>query len=289
MLKSTELILNPDGSIYHLHLHAHELADKIIFVGDPERVPKVAAHFERVEVSKQHREFHSMTGFYQGQRMTVISTGIGTDNIDIVMNELDALVNIELETKILKKSLKSLKIMRLGTCGGLQAENLPGTLVMSRYALGMDRLMDFYETSETDLDRAVAAFFRAKQLEDVCPYTAATAASFLQALGHFPQIVQGITVTAQGFYGPQGRGLGRMAIKYPQLLDVVAGFEYGGLKVQNIEMETAAVLGLGALLGHECASLSVILANRPLGLFSDRVGEEVEKLVALGLELMAGV
>lgn len=289
MLKSTELILNPDGSIYHLHLHAHELADKIIFVGDPERVPKVAAHFERVELRRQHREFHSMTGIYRGQRMTVISTGIGTDNIDIVMNELDALANIDFETKSLKKEHKTLKIMRLGTCGGLQAENLPGTLVMSLYALGMDRLMDFYETTETALDKAAAAFFTANKLGKVCPYTASAAPTFSDGLQAFPHIRQGITVTAQGFYGPQGRGLGRVAIKYPELLDVVAGFEYSGCKVLNIEMETAAILGLGALLGHECASLSVILANRPLGLFSDRVGEEVEKLVEVGLGVMVGV
>lgn len=284
-MQSTELILNPDGSVYHLHLLPEDLAEKIIFVGDPERVPSVAKHFDTIEVQKRKREFHTVTGIYKGQRMTVLSTGIGTDNIDIVLNELDALANIDLTSRSIKKELKQLKIMRLGTCGGLQKENLPSTIVHSRYAIGMDRLLDYYDYQQTDLDRAIATYFSHSDLKNILPYTAKSSDSFYELL-QATDVKQGITVTAQGFYGPQGRSLGRIPVTYPTILDTLSAFSFADKQVLNLEMETAGILGLGALLGHECASLSVILANRPLGLFSENPARDVEKLIEKGLDWM---
>lgn len=292
MIPKSELIINPDGSIYHLNLKPEDIASKIIFVGDPQRVQKVSKHFDSIEVEKSKREFVTVTGNLQGQRLTVLSTGIGTGNIDIVWNELDALVNVDLESRKRKDSHQVLKVLRMGTSGGMQAHLPPGKLVHSRYALGGDGLLFFYQNQQQDSrsDQLQKNFdhFQQEQLNLHFPFYAGVCADSLHQLmeQQFPEVMAGITYTASGFYGPQGRDLLKAS---PQVADFprkLATFQHEAYRILNMEMETSCILGLAQLLGHEAGSLSVILANRQAGQFSDKPYELEAQLIQKGLEIM---
>lgn len=281
----TELIINASQSIYHLDLKPGDLAEKIIFVGDPGRVNLISQYFSRVELSRQKREFITATGMYEGERISVISTGIGTDNIDIVMNEVDALFNIDFETRKLKEKPVSLKILRLGTCGGMQAEVPVGTLVSSRYAIGGDGLLQYYNVTENQTIEDLQREFRS--------YFPDHPAGWYGAMGdrrfeqYLPEEVQvGITFTASGFYGPQGRSLGRVPLRYPGLPDRFQHFSFDDCRILNMEMETSAIFGLGQALGHQPAAISTILANRKTGEFANNPAQLIENLIVTGLNVM---
>lgn len=288
--QESELILNPDASIYHLNLKQGELAAHIIFVGDPDRVDQVSKHFDKIEIQVRKREFYTVTGYIGQQRLSVMSTGIGTDNIDIVWNEIDALFNFDFTHRQIKPELKKLYVLRLGTCGGLSPDKPVGTIVNSSYAIGADGLMHFYDDNSFK-DRAFyQAFqnFQQKSLPKTPPfYTTEGSHSFSKLLtAQFPHIESGITFTAAGFYGPQGRNLGRLTLQTPDMLDTLQTFTYEGLEVLNMEMETAGILSLGKGLGHEAASLSVILANRSRGEFHPAPKKAVAHLIKEGLDMM---
>lgn len=284
MIQSSELILNPDGSVYHLNLLPEHIANDIIFVGDQDRVSKITKRFDYVEFSTQKREFKTETGFYRGKRITVISTGIGPDNIDIVMNELDALVNIDLKLRIPKQDHTQLNIVRIGTSGALQPEIDVDSFVISTYGLGLDNMLRAYEID------AITNFQMEKSFMNHCqwdmkkgqPYAIKSSDVLLQKLDH-ENIFKGITATSGGFYGPQGRIL-RLPIQDPKLNDKMDSFRFEGLKITNLEMETAAIYGLGLLLGHECLSMNAIIANRALKKFSEDPYQTVEKLIDYTLD-----
>lgn len=275
-MKESELILNRDGSIYHLKLHLEQVAPLIITVGDPERVPKVSRYFDRVEHRVRKREFVTHTGWLGKQRLTVISTGIGPDNVDIVLNELDALFNIDLATRQPKSMLQQLTFVRIGTAGSLQPEVPVDSFVASSGAIGMDGLMQFYR-AESQQQHPLLAALRAHTAGHwdfpISPYFAKGDKSLLR---HFIQNFHfGITATNPGFYGPQGRQL-RIPVRIPNYLDLLQTFEFQGNKTITLEMETAAIYGLAQLLGHRAVSLSAILAHRPTGTFS-RHPEKTER------------
>ena len=296
MLKQSELILNPDGSLYHINLKPSEIVHKIILVGDQNRVDRVAGYFDTASITttKIKREFRTITGSYQGEAITVMSTGIGTDNIDIVLNEVDALVNIDLSTRKLLPAQKSLKILRLGTCGCLQASIPVGSLILSKFAIGGDGLMHFYQKSShppspehQEIQAHLAHFSKTYDLPATLLYPVEGDSGLSAHLAQTaPDIYQGITFTAAGFYGPQGRSLGRIATRYPELADNLASHSWGDYKVMNMEMETAGILGLGSLMDHQMGSLSVALANRAQGSFADNPAELENKLIKKGLEIM---
>lgn len=286
-IEGSELIINPDGSIYHLNLKPGELAPIIITVGDPDRVTMVSQKFDRVELERHHREFLTHTGTYKGIRLSVISTGIGPDNIDIVFNEADALFNIDFSTRTVKDETTSLHFIRIGTSGTIREAIPLDSLLVSEAALGLDNLLQFYPYRLTG---AWTGFFEAF-LERwahagtvTTPYFAASGSQLVAAAG--PHIYRGVTVTAPGFYGPQGRLLrsgGRAAFLYDCLLP----FEYGGKRFTNFEMETAAMYGLAALQGHRAVSFNAILANRVTGEFSADAHAPVNRLIDEVLELIA--
>jgi uridine phosphorylase len=279
MIAASELILNPDGSVYHINLKPGEVAQDIIFVGDQNRVDKITKHFDSIEFSTQKREFKAQTGIYKGKRITVMSTGIGPDNIDIVMNELDALVNVDLETRTIKKELTSLNIVRIGTSGSLQAAIPCDSIVMSQYGLGLDNMLRSYlidEFSETEIEDA---FIQQTNwdMRKGRPYVIAGSKS-LEKRFESDTIFKGFTGTAGGFYGPQGRVI-RLGIQDPELNSKMDRFNYNGIKMTNLEMETAAIYGLGRLLGHNCLSLNAIIANRATGTFSEDPYKAVDELI----------
>lgn len=283
MIQSSELILNPDGSVYHLNLKPEHIAHKIIFVGDQNRVEKITKWFDSIEFSQQKREFKTQTGYYKGTRLTVISTGIGPDNIDIVMNELDALVNIDLNSKTIKNKLTSLQIVRIGTSGSLQAEIPCDRIVMSQYGLGLDNMLRSYlidSISEKDIEDA---FINQTNwdLRKGRPYVI-SCSSTLEKKFESDTIFKGFTGTAGGFYGPQGRVL-RLEIQDPELNSKMDQFNYNGIKMTNLEMETSAIYGLGKLMGHECLSLNAIIANRATGTFSEDPYKTVDELIEYAL------
>lgn len=284
MIQASELILNPDGSVYHLNLLPEQIAQDIIFVGDQDRVEKITQNFDSIEFSTQKREFKTQTGYLNGKRITVISTGIGPDNIDIVMNELDALANIDLETKIPKANLKSLNIIRIGTSGSLQPHIPVDSFVLSQYAIGLDNMLRSYQIdhiSHSNIENAFVQHTNWDQLKGK-PYCIA-AAPILQNVFENDNIFTGITATAPGFYGPQGRIL-RLDIQDKNLNSKMDSFEINNLKITNLEMETAAIYGLSALLGHRALSLSAIIANRSSGTFSQNPEKTIVKLINLVLE-----
>ncbi|MEL6588750.1 MAG: nucleoside phosphorylase [Bacteroidota bacterium] len=287
-MQETELILNADGSIYHLNLLPGELASKLILVGDPDRVERVGAFLEEVEFKKHKREFYTITGSYQGERISVLSTGIGTDNIDVVWHEIDALFNIDFESRRVKDDLQSIQVLRLGTCGGMQEEVPVGTLVASAWAVGGDGLMSYYDYPVYDfaLQNALDQFW--DDLRGALPlYHAPADTQLLKILeSEFPQIVQGGTFTAGGFYGPQGRSLGRLSVRLPFLTEEIARFRYGERCFLNMEMEAAAIMALGKALGHRCGTLAVILANRAAGAFAQDPKADEQKLIRTGLEVL---
>ncbi len=287
MIQSSELILNPDGSVYHLNLKPEHIAHDIIFVGDQNRVEKITQFFDSVEFSTQKREFKTQTGTFKGKRMTVMSTGIGPDNIDIVMNELDALVNIDLETREPKADLVSLNIVRIGTSGSLQADIPCDSFVMSKYGMGLDNMLRSYlidEISEKDMEEA---FIKQTDwdLKKGRPYVI-TCSETLEKRIESAQMHKGFTGTAGGFYGPQGRVL-RLEIQDPELNSKMDSFEFEGIKMTNLEMETAAIYGLGKLLGHNCLSLNAIIANRATGTFSEDPYKAVDALIAYTLDKLS--
>jgi uridine phosphorylase len=288
-IKESELILNPDGSVYHLNLHPENIAENIIFVGDQDRVEKITRHFDVVEFSTQKREFKTQTGVYKGKRISVISTGIGPDNIDIVMNELDALVNIDLSTRKPKQQLTSLNIIRIGTSGALQPDIPVNSFVMSLYGLGLDNMIQSYIIDKVT-DIAIEDAFIAHTGWDMRkgrPYVVKAGEKLMQAM-ESDSIKKGFTATAGGFYGPQGRVL-RLNIRDSELNNKMDSFSYNGTVITNLEMETAAIYGLSALLGHNAVSLNAIIANRALGTFSADPYTAVNELIAYALERIAKI
>lgn len=284
MIHNSELILNPDGSVYHLNLKSGQIANDIIFVGDQNRVEKITKHFDSIEFTSQKREFKTQTGIYKGKRITVMSTGIGPDNIDIVMNELDALVNIDLKTRTIKSELTALNIVRIGTSGALQADVPCDSFVMSQYGLGLDNMLRSYlidAISEREIEEAFIAQTN-WDMRKGRPYVIKGSEKLAQKFKS-NQLFSGFTGTAGGFYGPQGRVL-RLGIQDNDLNKKMDSFEYQGIRMTNLEMETAAIYGLGKLLGHECISLNAIIANRSTGAFSEDPYKAVDELITYALD-----
>lgn len=288
-MKPSELILNRDGSVYHLHLRPEQIAPLIITVGDPERVAKVSRYFDKVEHRVRKREFVTHTGWLGKKRLSVISTGIGPDNVDIVLNELDALFNIDLTTRQIKDKLTPLTLIRLGTAGSLQREVPVDSFVASSGAIGMDGLMQYYDApaqQQHPLLSALREHSRGQWDFPLAPYFAEGNQEMLQ---HFTQhFHHGITSTNPGFYGPQGRQL-RAPVRQPRYLDILQTFDYQGFSIVNLEMETAAIYGLSQLLGHRAISLSAILANRAEGKFSSNPARSVKRLLETALEKISTV
>lgn len=288
MIKESELILNPDGSIYHLNLRPEQVSDTIILVGDPNRVPRVSAYFDTIEFSTQKREFCTHTGTYKGKRLTALSTGIGPDNIDIVINELDALFNIDLHTRKPKEQLTSLNIVRFGTSGSLQADIPVDSFVLSSHGLGMDNMLHAYKDAPNVREIAMEEAFMAHtqwNTDKGRPYIVGCGETLKQRL-LTDKVFEGITGTAPGFYGPQGRML-RLSVQDPTLNDKLHSFNYKGYRMTNLEMETSAIYGLSKLLGHQAVSLNAIIANRAAGTFTKDTKKVVENLIVYGLEQLA--
>ena len=259
----SELIINTDGSVFHLHITPEQLAQKVILVGDPGRVDLVASHFTHIECDIQSREFHTITGTYKGKRITVLSTGIGCDNIDIVINELDALTNIDFNTRTEKKRLHSLEIVRIGTCGGLQLNSPVGSFVVSAKSIGFDGLLNFYagrnEVCELAFEKAFTEHMNWNpQLG--APYVIDADHELTDRIAQ-TDMVRGVTVACGGFYGPQGREL-RIPLADPTQNQKLVDFEYDGWKITNFEMESSALAGLCRLLGHHATTCCLVVANR---------------------------
>lgn len=285
-IAESELIINNRGAIYHLDCIPTEIATNIITVGDPDRVKEVSKHFDKIECKNQHREFVTHTGYIGNKRISCISTGIGTDNIDIVLNELDALVNIDFTTRQIKEQLTHLNIIRIGTSGSLQ-KNIPvDSFVASSHGLGIDNLLNFYLLqNNNEEEQLVQQFITQTQLHNkfAHPYIS-SASGFL--LKHFVTgFHQGITVTCPGFYGPQGRVL-RMGLANAALIDNLTNFSFGNHRISNFEMETAGIYGLGKILGHHCLSLNAIVANRITKEFSKDANAAVENLIKKSLQIL---
>lgn len=286
---ASELIINERGCIYHLDLHPEELAPTVITVGDPDRVNRVSKYFDEIEVRKQHREFVTHTGRVGNKRISVVSTGIGPDNIDIVLNELDALVNIDFETRRVKDSFGSLNILRLGTSGALQEDIQVDDLVVSTFGLGLDNLMHFYEFENNGEEKTMLANFELElglESSALNPYLFQGSVGLLQ---HFIDgFHKGITVTCPGFYAPQGRVL-RQPLAFPTLVDRLAHFKFGEHRITNFEMETSAIYGLGRTMGHQCTSINTIIANRQTKEFSKDSAAAVENMIQKSLEIIAAI
>lgn len=283
----SELILNPDGSVYHLHLLPEHIGNTIILVGDPGRVKNVSRHFDKIETQVENREFVTHTGYIGAKKITCISTGIGTDNIDIVLNELDALVNIDLVTRTEKAQHQSLEIVRIGTTGSLQAEIPVDAWIVSGYAFGLDGLMNYYRFAQTAEQKAfIEAFIQQVDYpaEFSRPYSFKGADHLVSLFSD--RCTDGITLTAPGFYAPQGRSL-RFELAYPSLMDRFAGFHFQGRKITNFEMETSGIYGLGTLLGHHICSLSAVVANRSVMEFSTDPYVTVDALIKFTLEKLS--
>lgn len=286
-IAGSELIINNRGAIYHVNCRPEEIANTIITVGDPDRVKEVSKHFDKIEFKNNHREFVTHTGYVGNKRISVTSTGIGPDNIDIVLNELDALVNIDFETRTIKEKLTSLNIIRVGTSGSLQREIPVDSFVASTHGLGLDNLLNFYLYNNNEEEKQLLhAFNTHTQLHQgiTAPYiTGASMALLKEFVNNFHQ---GITVTCPGFYGPQGRVL-RMGLANPQLIDRLTSFVFGQHRISNFEMETSAIYGMGKILGHHCLSLSAIVANRISKEFSKDGSAAVENLIKQTLSIIS--
>lgn len=259
----SELIINEDGSIFHLHLRPEQLADRVILVGDPARVSTVATHFDSQEYEVSNREFHSITGTYQGKQITVLSTGIGCDNIDIVMTELDALANIDFSTRAEKKEHRTLTIVRIGTCGGLQPFTPTGTFIASVKSIGFDGLLNYYDGRDEVCDLKLEETFKQHMNWAPikgAPYVAIADHSLIEQIAQ-DDMVRGITISCGGFYGPQGRQL-RLRIQDPDQNKKVEVFEYEGIRICNYEMESSALAGMSSLLGHRAITCCMVIANR---------------------------
>jgi uridine phosphorylase len=283
MIAETELILNPNGSIYHLAIHPQDVADDIIVVGDPGRVPSVSRYFSKIESKASNREFVTHTGIFNGKRITVISTGIGTDNIDIVLNELDALVNIDLSSREIRSVKRSLNIIRIGTSGSLQEDIPADSFVVSTHGLGLDGLLNYYSGLEKINDNSISeAFSRHCKWNEKLPfpYVIKGSGTLIEKVG--AGMHAGITATAPGFYGPQGREI-RLAPALPDLNELLTSFSFEGKRITNFEMETSALYGLSAHLGHHACTVCSIIANRITKHFSIDHHKKVDELIRLVL------
>jgi uridine phosphorylase len=288
-IDESELILNKRGAVYHINLRPEEVAETIITVGDPHRVKLVSQFFDSIEIKQEYREFISHTGRVGKKRLTVISSGIGPDNIDIVMNELDALFNIDFSTRTVKEKLTSFNIIRLGTAGSLQATIPVDSFVSSTHGLGLDNVLNYYRHEHNDEEKQLLhSFVTQTQLHSQItnPYISTASASLLK---HFVQDFNGgITVTCPGFYGPQGRVL-RLGLKNPELINRLTQFSFGQHRIVNFEMETSTLYGLSKLLGHNCLSVSAIIANRVQKTFSQDPHEVVVRLIKTTLEILSSI
>ena len=259
----SELLIESNGAVYHLGVKPEQLADKVILVGDPNRVPKVAAFFDEQECDIMAREFRTITGTYKGKRITVVGTGIGCDNIDIVVNELDALANIDFNTRYEKENFRQLQMVRIGTCGGLQEYTPTGSFICSEKSIGFDGLLNFYEGRNDVCDLAFEEVFK-KHLNWsplLCaPYTIDCDSELLERIAQ-DDMVRGVTISCGGFFGPQGRRL-RVPLAFPQQNELVVSFEYNGYKVTNFEMESSALAGLARLMGHKATTVCLVIAHR---------------------------
>ena len=287
-IPASQLVLNSEGAIYHLNLHPDQLADDILLVGDPGRVEMIADFFDTIEVKRQNRELVTRTGYYHGKRISVISTGMGTDNLDIVMNELDALANIDLKTRMPKETHRALNIIRLGTCGALQPDiPVEDSYVATHYAIGLDGLLYFYEKNKEVNEIAMRDAF-IEQMDYPTdlpkPYIVEGSKELFDRLaqGYY----EGLTATAPGFYGPQGRTL-RMLLAYPENNHKIESFNYQGWRVCNFEMESSALYGLGKMMGHHCLTICVAIANRVTEKFATDYHPYVKKLAINTLERLA--
>ncbi|MEG0795702.1 MAG: nucleoside phosphorylase [Odoribacter sp.] len=288
-IQSSELLTNPDGSIFHLHLLAEDIADDIILVGDPGRVETIASHFEHIEFKKSNREFYTITGSYHRHRLTVVSTGIGPDNIDIVINELDALANIDLKSKEIKATKRALNIVRIGTSGSVQADIPVNSFVISEKSIGCDGVLRFYAGNEAICDRAFEeAFIQHCQWTSLAarPYVVSAAPDLVERLDDGQHTFKGVTLTAVGFYGPQGRVL-RLPLAMPGINDRITAFRFGDYKITNYEMESAAITGLCNLLGHRAATICLIIANRITGDASSHYYQRMEELIQYTLNRLS--
>lgn len=285
-IAESELILNSRGAVYHLDVRPEELADTIITVGDPDRVGVVSKHFDTIEVTRQHREFVTHTGYIGKKRISVVSTGIGTDNIDIVLNELDALVNIDFTSRTVKNELTALKVIRLGTSGSLQASVPVDSFVVSSHGLGLDNLLPWYQFENTAAEKALlAAFGKQVAIQPGSAHPTLFSASEALASKFTAGYHAGITITCPGFYAPQGRAL-RGKLSHPDLLDQLTAFKEGDHFISNFEMETSGIYGMGRILGHDCLSISAIVANRVKKEFSKDGGAAVETLIQQSLGII---
>ncbi len=283
-IQQSELILNPDGSIYHLNLKPEHIANTIIFVGDQDRVDKVTKHFDSIEFSTQKREFKTTTGTFKGKRISVISTGIGPDNIDIVLNELDALVNINLQTRIVKDELTVLNIIRIGTSGSLQKDVPVDSFLLSSHGIDLSGMLQFYKVDGIGFPEIENAFIKHTNWNSKKSYPLLISNdSILANKLASSEVYQGITATAGGFYGPQGRIL-RLAIQDDTLNQKIDSFNFKGNRITNLEMETSAIYAMSQLLGHKAVSMNAIIANRANGTFSENPKKVVEDLIEYTLK-----
>lgn len=281
----SELIINGDGSIFHLHLKPEQLADKVILVGDPGRVSLVASHFESKECDIESREFHTITGTYHGKRISVVSTGIGCDNIDIVLNELDALANIDFQTRTEKEQLRELTLVRIGTCGGLQEYTPVGTFIASEKSIGFDGLLNFYSGRNDVCDLPFEEAFKQHMQwnSQLCaPYVIDADKETLERIAG-NEMVKGVTIACGGFFGPQGREL-RIPLADPKQNEKVESFEYNGYRITNFEMESSALAGLARLMGHKAMTCCMVIANRRAKNVNANYKNSIDELIKLVLE-----
>lgn len=283
----SELIINSDGSVFHLHVKPEQLADKVILVGDPSRVALVASHFDTKECDIESREFHTITGTYKGKRITVISTGIGCDNIDIVMNEVDALANIDFNTREERATLRQLEVVRIGTCGGLQLNTPAGTFICAEYSIGFDGLLNFYagRNAVCDLQMERALLNHLGWSGNMCqpaPYVVAADKELVERIAK-NDMVRGFTVACGGFFGPQGREL-RIPLADPHQNEKIESFEYNGMRINNFEMESSALAGLAKLMGHKATTVCMVIANRRAQKADTGYKSHIDDLIKLVLE-----
>jgi uridine phosphorylase len=284
VIPASELIINSDGSVFHLHLRQEDIADTVILVGDPARVDMIAACFDKIEVEKANREFVAKTGYIGKKRLSVLSTGIGTDNIDIVMNELDALVNVDFNSRTVKRQHHSLRILRLGTSGALHEDIPLGSILMSDISVGFDGLLNFYANRDSVCLKAMEKAFIEhmdwdKRLAE--PYFVPASEMFVNLFAE--DVVHGITVSAPGFYGPQGRVV-RLGLADPDLLSKIESFRYDNMRINNFEMEGSAIAGLSLLLGHQAATICTVIANRYLKEMNTGYKFFVKKMIEKAIE-----
>ncbi len=289
-IRDSELILNADGSVYHLNLHPAELADTVIVVGDPGRVATISKYFDNIELMKQKREIVTHTGTYKGKRLTVMSTGMGTDNIDIVFNELDALVNIDLKERVVKDEISKLNIVRFGTSGALQPEIPVDSYVVSTHGVGLDILLQYYQREVNDEEALLTKELKAhlgEYTENLFPVIVGGCSELIDLFSD--KCFKGMTATAAGFYGPQGRVL-RAQLAMPGLIDKLPSFKCGEHRITNFEMETSAIYGLGhRILGHNCCSVNLIVVNRENKTHSERAAESMEEMIQMGLDKLSAL